>query len=72
MFFRSLSRDPLPATDCLGNIIGVVSHSRKNTERVWGNESEWRKKNLVNEKIAAYTEKQGWTEGLCNVENKTV
>lgn len=72
MFFRSPSRDPLLATDCLGNIIEVVSHSRKNTVRVWGNESGWRKKDLVNEKIAAYTAKQRWSERLCNVENKTV
>lgn len=67
--FHSLSRDSLLATDCLGNIIEVVSHSRKNTKHVSGEMSR-NGRNLVNEEIDIRL--QRWMERLSHVENKTV
>lgn len=51
------------ATDCLGNIIEVVSHSRKNSERVSGEMSR-DGGNLVNEEIAEYKCIDGWRDCL--------
>ena len=56
--FRLLSRDSVLATGCLGNIIEVVSHLRKNTKCVSGEMSR-NEGNLVNEKLAVRTHMDG-------------
>lgn len=57
--FHLPSRDSVLATDCLGNIIEVVSHLRKNTKCVSGEMSR-NEGNLVNEKIAVWLHR--WME----------
>lgn len=54
VFSHSLSRDSVLATDCLGNITEVVSHSGKNNNCASG-EMKRTGENLVNEVTAICT-----------------